>query len=89
MSNNCCPECEQYRKGEFCQVCYKRAKEDLLKQSALNQKGVEAMKASQREFLHTILNDVDMITSSTSYMDVPFKIKEYTKVLRARLPLLK
>jgi hypothetical protein len=67
----------------------KQAKDDLVKECELHVKTVEQVKADQREFLHTVLNDVDMITNLHSAMDVPFKIRDYTKALRERLPPLK
>ena len=66
-----------------------RAKDDLVKERALSVKTVEQVKADQREFLHTVLNDVDTITNNHSAMDVPFEVRGFTKGLRERLPLLK
>jgi hypothetical protein len=76
MSNNHCPECTKYRKGEFCQKCYFDAKQKLVDQEV-----------THRDSMDTILAQLEGITTSVSIMDVPFKIKEVVLSIRRRMGL--
>jgi len=82
MSNSTCPECLKYRKGEFCQACYIAKKKEIVELKAQHQRSAELALEAHKESLRTVFDQIEEVRSSTSYMDLPFKLKDLLNRMR-------
>jgi hypothetical protein len=82
MSNPECPECVKFRKGEFCQVCYKAKKQEIVDLKAQHQRSSELAVEAHKESIRTVLNRIEEMRANTSYVDFTYKLKDFLIQLR-------